>query len=170
MELVGTFLSDEACAEAIEALHRAHVKEFRAFSPFLSERINEASEEALGAGRSRVRLFVLFGGLTGLTTAVLLEMGTSLEWNLNAGGRAITNIPPYVPIFFELSILLGALSGVAGFFIMNRMPVWEPDPAYRTRFSADRFGLVVRCDEGDAGRIEQLMREAGAEQVVREAA
>jgi hypothetical protein len=50
------------------------------------------------------------------------------------------------------------------------MPVFDPDPAYRTRFGADRFGLVLRCDEAEASKLDSLLREAGAEDIAREAA
>jgi hypothetical protein len=50
------------------------------------------------------------------------------------------------------------------------MPAFEPDPAYRTKFGADRFGLVVRCDDEKAAKLDSLLREAGAEEIVREAA
>src|SRR6266849_5378297 len=117
--LIGTFVSDDECAHGIEALHRAQVHDFSAFSPFPSEKIIEASQEARGLGRSPVRV-----------------------WQL---------------------------SGVTGFFLHSRLPALESEAGYRSRFGADRFGLVVRCDDGDAARLESLMRDAGADEIVREA-
>jgi len=70
---------------------------------------------------------------------------------------------------FELMILVGGLSGVTGFFLHSRLPALESEAGYRSRFGADRFGLVVRCDDGDAARLESLMRDAGADEIVREA-
>jgi Protein of unknown function (DUF3341) len=169
-QLVATFRSDEECAEAIEMLHHEQIRTFRAFSPIMSEPIIEASQAAHEASKSYVRIWVLCGGITGVLTAIAVTIGTSWEWNLNAGGRPIASIPPYIIIMFELMILIGGLSGVTGFFFHSRMPVWEPDPAYRTRFGADRFGLVVRCEDEQAAKLDALLREAGAEEIVREAA
>jgi hypothetical protein len=168
--LIGTFASDEECAHGIEALHRAQVRDFSAFSPFPSEKIIEASQEARGLGRSPVRVWQLLGGITGFLTAIVLTVGTSWEWNLNVGGRPIASIPPYIIIMFELMILIGGLSGVTGFFMHSRLPAFEPEAGYRSRFGADRFGLVVRCDEGEAAKLESIMRDAGALEVAREAA
>jgi len=47
---------------------------------------------------------------------------------------------------------------------------FEPLSGYRSRFSSDEFGLVVRCAEGDAPRFESMLREAGAQEITREAA
>jgi hypothetical protein len=167
--LIGTFVSDDECTHGIEALHRAQVHDFSAFSPFPSEKIIEASQEARGLGRSPVRVWQLFGGIIGFLTAIVLTVGTSWEWNLNVGGRPIASIPPYIIIMFELMILVGGLSGVTGFFLHSRLPALESEAGYRSRFGADRFGLVVRCDDGDAARLESLMRDAGADEIVREA-
>ena len=41
IQLVGSFVTDDACAEAIEALHHAKIVSFRTFSPFPSEKIAE---------------------------------------------------------------------------------------------------------------------------------
>jgi len=168
--LLASFRTDEECAEAIEMLHHEHIRDFRAFSPFMSEPIIEASRAAHEASKSYVRIWVLCGGITGVLTAIAVTIGTSWEWNLNAGGRPIASIPPYIIIMFELMILIGGLSGVTGFFFHSRMPVFDPDPAYRTKFGADRFGLVVRCEEGQIAKLDSLLREAGAEEIVREAA
>jgi hypothetical protein len=168
--LVSTFASDDDCARGIEALHAAHVHDFRAFMPFPSEKVLEVSEEARGIGRSRVRLWVLIGGITGFLSAVALTVGTSLEWNLNTGGRAVVSIPPFIVIMFELMILFGGVSGVTGFFLHSGMPAFEPEAGYRARFGADKFGLVVRCSDSEVTKCESLLREAGAEDVQREAA
>jgi hypothetical protein len=166
--IVSTFVSDDECAEGIHALHNSRVHDFRAFFPFPSEKILEASVHARNWGRSPVRYWQLFGGIAGLLTAIALEFGTTLEWNLVVGGRPILSVPPYIVIMFELMILIGGLSGLTGFFVHNRMPVFDPFPGYRSRFSEDKFGLVVHCPEADASRIESVLRDAGAVDIARE--
>ncbi|HVC44180.1 MAG TPA: DUF3341 domain-containing protein [Candidatus Binataceae bacterium] len=170
IQLVGSFVTDGACAEAIEALHHAKIVSFRTFSPFPSEKIAEAVDEVRGWGRSPVRKFVMAGGFTGALTGLVVTVGTSWEWNINTGGRPIASITPYVVIIFELMILFGVLGAVSSFFFKSGLPAFEQSSGYRTRFGADRFGLVVQAAEGDAAKIEALMRDAGAEEVVREAA
>lgn len=166
--VVSSFADDEECAGAILALHNAQVHDFRAYSPFPSEKIVEASQHARGQGRSLVRFWVLAGGITGFLTAIAITYGTSWEWNLYAGGKPIASTPPYIIIMFELMILIGGLSGLTGFFFHSRLPAFEPEEGYRSRFGADRFGLVVRCGEGEAPKIESILLDAGAEDVQRE--
>jgi hypothetical protein len=168
--LISTFPTDHDCARGIEALHNAHAYDFRAFSPFPSEHVIEASREARGQGSSGVRWFVLLGGISGFLTAVAITVGTSLEWNLNTGGRPVVSIPPYIVIMFELMILFGGIAGVIGFFLLSRLPAFDSEVGYRTRFGADKFGVVVRCVENEVQKFEAVLRDAGAEDVQREAA
>lgn len=166
--VVSTFLSDEDCAQGIMALHDARVHDFRAFFPFPSEKILEASGHVRGWGRSPVRWWVLAGGITGILTAIAVTFGTSWEWNLIAGGRPIISVPPYIIIMFELMILIGGLSGITGFYFHSGLPALDPFAGYRSRFSEDKFGLVVRCDDADVSKIEAIMRNSGAEDITRE--
>jgi hypothetical protein len=170
IEVVGVFTSDVECAHAVAKLHHVPIRGFHTFAPFPSEHIAEAVDEVRGWGKSPVRKWVLAGGITGAITALVLTVGTSWEWNLNAGGRPIASITPYIVIVFEMMILFGVLSAVNSFLFTAGLPAFEIAPGYRTRFGADRFGLVVRVIESDGANIEALMREAGAEEVVREAA
>jgi len=170
IELVATFGDEHGCAHAIEALHAAGIHSFQAFAPFPSEVILEATAEARHLGRSYVRWFVLLGGITGFIGAVILTIGTSYEWNLNTGGKAIASIPPFIVIMFELMILIGGISGVIGFFLTNRMPAFESAPGYRSRFGADKFGLVVHCPPAESGKVEAILHDVGVEDIQREAA
>ncbi len=166
IEIRGSFPSEDRCAHAIEALRAAGLADFRAFAPIPSEKITEA----IGRPKSTVRAWVLAGGIVGILTGIAITVGTSLEWNLDAGGKPVVSVPPYIIICFELMILLGGISAVLGFLFNARMPALDPIGGYTSQFSEDRFGIVVRCNESDAARAESILRDAGAEEVLREAA
>jgi hypothetical protein len=166
--VISTFDTDEECAQGIHALHEARIHEFRAFFPFPSEPIAEAVRHVRAWGPSPVRYWQLFGGIAGLISAIVLTFGTSWEWNLIVGGRPVISVPPYIVIMFELTILIGGLSGLTGFFVHNRMPRFDFFAGYRSRFSEDKFGVVVQCDESAAGNVESVLRDAGAADITRE--
>ena len=88
VRLVASFADEERCVHTIERLREAHVRP-RAFSPIPSEHINKAIYKR----SSFVRWFVLLGGITGIITAFVMTIGTSLEWNLVTGGKPIASIP-----------------------------------------------------------------------------
>jgi Alternative complex III, ActD subunit len=166
VEIIGAFTDDGQCAHGIRALRAAKLTDLRAFAPFPSHLIEDAFERP----KSKVRAFVLTGGITGVITGLALTIGTSMEWNLVAGGKPIISWPPFIIICFELMILFGGLSAVLSFMFNAEIPAMEPARGYSSRFSEDRFGIVVKCEEADAGRVETILKDAGAEEVVREAA
>jgi hypothetical protein len=164
VRIVGSFADEEQCAEVIEHLRHQGLGKVEAFTPFPSERINEAME----LKRSPVRRWVLGGGITGVLSGFALTVGTSYTYPHHVGGKSLSSIPPYVIIAFELMILFGALSGVLGFLVNGRFPRFESVPSYLPRFSSDRFGVVVTCEAAEAERAEAMLKEAGAEEVHRE--
>lgn len=165
VELVGAFADEEQLVHCIGRLRDAKA-DFRVFSPIPSEHINNAIYQR----PSFVRWWVLLGGISGAISAFALTIGTSLEWNLVAGGKSIASLPPYIIIAFEMMVLFGGLSALGGWVLLSNLPSFEPLSGYRGRFSSDEFGLVVRCAEADAPGLETLLREAGAQDISREAA
>ncbi|MEE8580430.1 MAG: quinol:electron acceptor oxidoreductase subunit ActD, partial [Myxococcota bacterium] len=66
---------------------------------------------------------------------------------------------------FELTILFGGLLTALGLFIVGRLPRFTRDAAYSARFSAEDFGVAVRCPERDVAEVDGLMRAHGAVEV-----
>lgn len=162
--IISSFAEELQCAHAIEELRAAQVADFSTFSPIPSHRI----EHAIGRKKSPVRWIVLAGGISGVLTGLAITIGTTYEWNLNAGGKPLLSWPPFIVICFELMILLGGIFGFFGVLGLAGVPTTGSEPGYSERFGEDRFGLVIRCDEAEAERVESMMKESGAEEVVRE--
>jgi hypothetical protein len=164
--IISAFADDADCAHAIEELRAAQLSDFNTFSPIPSHRI----EHAIGRKKSPVRWLVLGGGISGVLTGLAVTIGTTYEWRLNAGGKPLLSWPPFIIICFELMILLGGLFGFFGVLGLAGLPASESAPGYDGRFGEDRFGLVVRCDDADAARVESIVKESNAEKVMREGA
>lgn len=164
--LRGSFTDETQCARAVEDLRSARIGDFNTFSPFPSHKI----EHAIGRSKSPVRWVVLVGAIAGVLTGLAVTIGTTYEWRLNSGGKPLVSWPPFIVICFELMVLLGGIFGFFGMLGLAGVPTTESVPGYEGRFGEDRFGVVVRCDEAEAARVESMLKESGAEEVVREGA
>lgn len=164
INLIGAFTDEEECVEAVHALKAAGVTPRRVFSPVPCEKLLEA----VGRPRSFVRRFVLAGGIIGACGGYAVTVGTSLYWPHYAGGKPIVSLTPFIIIMFELMVLCGALSGLMGFLLLGRFPHLETVGGFLSNFAGDRFGVLVSCDSSEQGRIEHVLREAGAEEIARE--
>ncbi len=162
--IISWFADDTRCAQAIEELRAAQVGDFNTFSPIPSHKI----EHAIGRSKSPVRWLVLAGGISGVLSGLAITIGTTYEWRLNAGGKPLLSWPPFIIICFELMVLLGGIFGFFGVLTLSGVPTTAMAPGYDGRFGEDRFGIVVRCDEAEAARVESMLKESGAEEVVRE--
>ena len=158
--VLGVFAEIDAAVEAVENLKAAGLSRIVTFSPMPSHDL----EHAVHPPASPVRMFTLIGGLTGAATGFALPTLTSLDWPLVTGGKPIISIPPMVIIAFELAILFGALSTVAGLFINARLPRARSQVIYDPSFSAGNFGVFVSAN-GSASQAREIMDNAGATSV-----
>ena len=113
--VLAAFEHIDAACDAIQALRAQGRKDFTVYSAAP----NHELEHALGIETSPVRLFTLIGGITGVCAGIGMTFWMSLDWPLLVGGKPIATVPPYVVFMFELMVLLGALSTVAGMIILS---------------------------------------------------
>ena len=163
--LLASFVHIDAAVDAIRALRAMGQRNVVVYSPAP----NHELDEALSHRVSPVRLFTLIGGLTGCAAGFAMTIWMSNDWPVLLGGKPIASIPPYVVIGFELTILLGALSTVAAVALFSVL-MGKRGIAYDPRFSDDQIGIFVPADPDQRGRVETLLRSAGAVEVRHEAA
>ena len=130
--------------------------------------------EAMGRPQSRLPWITLVFGALGIFFGYGFPTWTAMDWVLPVSQKPIVGIPAFTIIGFELMVLLGGVSTAVSIVLLghlelfrHRMPSSRDFKNYG-RFSNDRFGVVVRCEESEAGAVEQLMRQHSAEEVVRE--
>lgn len=158
---------DDAC-EAIMQLRKGGYTKLTAYSPCYRHEIMKA----LGNPKSRVPVFTLGGGMIGASIAVLMIVWMSLEWVLPVSGKPIVSVNPIVIIAFELTILIGAYATVVGMLILgirSRLSTKLPkSDRYKTyqRFTQDRFGVVVNCEEALIKKAETILKQNAAEEVI----
>ena len=125
----------------------------------------EEIEEAENPKPSGVRLFTLIGGLVGVVTGFGIQIWMSMDWPIKIAGKNIAAIPPMWIIGFELTILFGGVLTVIGLVTLGGLYPRPLDDHYSPRFSAEEFGVVVRCEERDVAEVESLMRGHNAKEV-----
>jgi Alternative complex III, ActD subunit len=159
--LVGVFEHPQPVANLAEKLLNRGFTDLEIYSPVPSHEL----DYALDSKPSRVRIFTLLGGLLGVVTGYAMTIWMANNWRIVIGGKPFSSIPPYTIIGFELTILFGGVLTALGLFAVARLPRFRLDKTYDKRFSAEDFGLVVRCRERDVSEIDALMREHHAKEV-----
>ncbi|MFB3148730.1 MAG: quinol:electron acceptor oxidoreductase subunit ActD, partial [Thermodesulfobacteriota bacterium] len=68
-------------------------------------------------------------------------------------------------IIFELTILMGALATLLGLLINSRLRHNAPKSMYDTRFSVDKFGVMITCSKDGVKDVEEILNSQGAEEI-----
>jgi hypothetical protein len=135
----------------LDAANRAYAAGYRqmdAYSPMPIEGL----AEAVGFGRNWVSPIVLVGGLTGCIGGFgLLWWISVIAYPHNIGGRPFNSWPAYIPVTFECTVLLAALSAVIGMLMLNKLPMpYHPVfnvPSFAERASIDKFFLCIEASD-----------------------
>jgi len=161
------FPSAAALLHAAQKVQSLGVRRWDVYSPFPIH----GMDQAMNFKRSKVSLFSLLGGCTGLTTAfVLIYYTSAINYPLIVQGKPYFALEPSLPIFFELTILLTAFGTILGLLLLTLMPRLHHPVFNWDRFkkvSDDGFFLVLESADPrfDAEASRKLLREIGGDHV-----
>lgn len=127
--------------------------------------------EAMGLKMSRITFIIAAGAVTGVAGAVLLQFWASAyEYQTVVGGKPFAAWEPFVPIIFELGVLLSAFGAVFGMLALNKLPMLYHPLLKKERFlrvSDDRFVIAIEADDPkfDVADAGAMLRRLGATHV-----
>jgi hypothetical protein len=134
--LLAEFDDPNALVAATLQARREGYRRMDAYSPFPIEELHEA----LGGHHTRLPLVVLIGGLCGCLGGYALQYWVSaVAYPINVGGRPFHSWPAFIPVTFECTILVAAISAVLGMLGLNGLPM-----PYHPVFNVPRFALASR--------------------------
>jgi hypothetical protein len=163
--IAGIWTDEHKLVEAARKVRQSGYTKFEAISPFPLHGI----DEAMGIPFSFIPWVTFIFGLIGFSFGTWFTWWTSSEnWPIIIGGKPLWSLPAFVPIMFECTILLGALSSVGALIAVCGLPKVDP-PVIDPTLSSHRFGLFIpENDTGfNAANVEKLFRDMGAVEVKR---
>lgn len=167
--VIATFSDAEELLKAVRRVRAENFSVYDVYSPYPIH----GMDEAMGLRRSRIPWVTLIVGFCGLATAFTFQFYTAVfDWPLNVGGKPDNSTLAFVPICFELTVLLGGLATVAALLLRARLFPGKREQLPIDGVTNNRFALVLRRKNSglDARIVRELLIESGAEKVeVREA-
>ena len=132
------------------------------YSPFPVHGI----DPIIGVKRTRLAIASFMYAMTGTSLAVLgMWYFMISDWPMNIGGKPsfslFENIPAFIPVTFEFSVLCGAHGMAITYFLRNGtlpgMPASNPDP----RTTDDKFVIEITTsnNELDAKKLEAAIKK-----------
>ncbi len=168
--IVAEFDSGEKLLAATKKCYAEGYRKMEGYSPIPVHGLTDA----LGHKDNRLGWAVFFAGITGACLGMGLQWYTSVGLRIsdyfswwpalesfiaysglngyahNTGGKPLFSLPAFIPVTFELTILLSGLTAAGAMFAFNGLP--KPHhPIFNAecmaRASQDRFILCIEADD-----------------------
>lgn len=169
--LMAEFETPAAIYHAAEKVRDAGYKWWDCHTPFPVHGL----DKAMGIKPTILPILVFGGGITGTALAFALQIFTNASsfdfwalvpvrgYNFFISGKPFLSIPAFIPVAFELTVLLASLTAVGLTLLLNGLPRFY-HPVFKSRRFAratdDRFFLVIEAGDPKFSRTktEELLR------------
>ena len=157
--LMAEFRTAEQILEATRRARQEGYRQMDAYTPYTVEGL----AEELDLPRTRVPFVVLMGGLVGAGIGFFMQYWSmAVDYPLNVGGRPHNSWPVFIPVTFELMVLVAAFAAILGMFFLNGLPQpYHPvfNVARFARATQDRFFLCIEAldPQFDLERTRQFL-------------
>ena len=116
--ILGIFDDEHLLKSAGKSLVDNKIKIHDIFTPFPVHGLDGLLE----IKRTRLPIVCFFAGVTGCSLAMYFQYWVSkVDWPIIVGGKPFNSFMAFIPVGFEITILLGALVTVAAFFFRNNL-------------------------------------------------
>jgi hypothetical protein len=169
--IYGLMAEFESAEEVLRATRAARMEGFRdmdAYTPYPVEGL----ATALGMRRTRVPAVVLGAGIVGAAVGYLMQWWTmAVDYPIDSGGRPPNSWPAFLPVAFEVMVLVASFAALLGMLFLNGLP--QPfHPVFKVgRFveaNAYRFFLCIEATDPrfDPEGTRQYLAGLGAKDVL----
>jgi len=144
--LVATFGDPESLLRAVRGARAQSLAIHDVYAPYPVHNL----DEAMGIRRTRLPLVTLVAGACALLFALCFQFYAAvLDWPLNVGGKPDNSTLAFLPVTFELTVLVSGLATVAALLVRARLFPGKKELLPVPGITNDRFALVLRQRAGN---------------------
>ena len=165
--IMAEFTTVDSLMDACRRVRDAGYTKTDAFTPFPVHGI----DKALGIKPTVLPWIALIAGLTGTTIALVMQIWMNgIDYRYIISGKPYISLPAFMPVAFELTILLASFGTFFGMWALNGLPRFSnpmfTDPRF-DRATDDRFFVYIdsKDDRYDAAGVRKLFEESGSEYI-----
>jgi hypothetical protein len=162
--LVGVYSDPDEVVSAVKKIRSNKIRVHEVYSPFAIHGI----DEALGYKRSRLPIAAFLFGMLGTILALTMQFWMmGIDWPMIIGGKNFASLPPFIPVTFELTVLISALGMVGVFMVASDLKPYKKVKLMDARITNDKHVIAIDlgANSGASDKIKKLLEETGAEEV-----
>ena len=162
--IVGIYEDEDILLNAISSVKEKGINIYEVYSPFPVHGI----ENKLGYKRSRLSVAAFCFGFLGLSLALTMMIGMmTIDWPMIIGGKDFLPLPVFIPVTFEMTVLLSAFGMVGTFFVVSDLKPWGIPKTFDLRSTDDKHVMAIELDDNkiDSKKIKTILNSTGASEV-----
>ncbi|MEP0987242.1 DUF3341 domain-containing protein [Ekhidna sp.] len=162
--ILGVYEDEDVLMDAITSVRESGVKIEEVYSPFPVHGI----DDVLGYKRSWLSVAAFLFGITGTILALTMMVGMmGIDWPMIIGGKDYVPIPSFIPVTFEMTVLLASFGMVGTFFVISNLKPWGKPRIYDIRITDDKHIMAIDLDKNDKSEadIKKVLQGSGASEV-----
>lgn len=166
-QLFGTYAEFDSVDKLLAGCRRvrdAGYLKTDAYTPFPVHGI----DKALGIKPTVLPWICLVCGLTGTTIALTMQIWmNAINYPYIISGKPFISMPAFIPVTFELTVLLAAFGAFFGMLALNKLPMFSnpvfTDPRF-DRATDDRFFLFIGANDSkyEKAGVTRLLGDMGS--------
>lgn len=162
--ILAEFRNPKELTDASKTIVESGYRQFDTFSPFPIHGI----DKAMNLKKSKLGWIVAGHGLVGLVGAfMMIYFMMALDYPINISGKSLFNVPAWIPVMFELTVLLSAFGAVFGMFFLNGLPTLN-HPLFSSenfkKATDDGFFVCIESEDPqfEEEKVTKFLKDAGA--------
>ena len=162
--MVGVFEREQDLLEATAAARHDGLDIVDVFTPYAVHGL----DQAMGLKPSHLP-FVTFvvGGIAMIFALGFQFWSAGVDWPINVGGKPNFSSLAFLPVTFEVTVLLAALATAAAFFFRTRLFPGNRPVLIHPRVTDDVFALVLEKKDASFhdAVVRKILSESGATEI-----
>jgi hypothetical protein len=162
--ILGVYDNEVTLLNAVKAVRKGGVKIHEVFTPFPVHGL----DDALGYRRSRLPIAAFLFGLLGTSLALTMQIGMmTVDWPMIIGGKDYLPLPSFIPVSFELTVLLASFGMVGTFFVVSNLKPWGKPKIFDIRSTDDKHIMAIDLSKNKLAEadIKKSLKDSGASEV-----
>ena len=160
--ILGIYDDEDVLKSAVSTVREKGIKIHEVYTPYPIHGL----EDLLGYERSRLPIAAFLFGVLGTTLALTMQIYMlGYDWPMIIGGKDHIALPSFIPVTFELTVLLAAFGMVAVFFISTNLKPWAQPRIFDVRSTDDKHVLAIDIANNAAfelDKINDVLKDTGA--------
>jgi hypothetical protein len=163
--ILGVYEDEDVLLHAIKDVRSNGIKIHEVYSPYPVHGI----DDVLGYKRSKLPIAAFLFGMLGTSLALTMQFYMMrFDWPMIIGGKDFAAVPDFIPVTFEMTVLLAAFGMVGVFMISSNLKPWAQPRIFDLRITDDKHVMAIDIANNtsmELEKIQEILKASGASEV-----